>query len=107
MLRRTLACLFLTTLAAGCGGGSAARPGAWTPSGEVKPFDGDARIVPSRDHAEAVIKHQREDHCGQRLVEVRCEDRTSSWECRYRTAPAAGSTSIPKRAAQELSVACP
>lgn len=78
-----------------------------TPGREVKRFDGDAWIVESREHAEAVIKHQREDHCKKRLVEVRCEDRGSAWACRYRTTEAAGSTSIAKRASQGQSVSCP
>lgn len=84
----------------GCGGSDTETPDteplAYTPRKDIKNFNGDVAPGESKQHAEAIITHQREDHCGQRLIEVRCEEQASQWLCDWRTDQGRGSTSLEK-----------
>jgi hypothetical protein len=90
------AVLSLLVVVPGCGGSDEGDSG-WTPRAAVKDFDGDVAPGENIRRAEAIIRHHREDHCGQRLVEVLCEERTSRWDCRWRTDEGDGSTLLEKR----------
>jgi hypothetical protein len=83
-------------VASGCGGGSDADQAGWTPRAQIQDWGGDTAPGENIRHAEAIVKHQREDHCEQRLIEVRCEERATRWDCRWRTERGEGSTLLEK-----------
>jgi len=90
---------------AGCGG-SADNDPVWTPRNDVKNFNGDVAPGDNVHRAEAIVRHQREDHCGQRLIEVRCEEQASSWRCEWRTDQGDGSTRLQKHPPHGIPVSC-
>jgi len=98
----------IALLVGGCGGQAAHRSQTgFTPSASVQPFNGDVSPGDSRAHAEAIVKHQRETHCGERLLDVRCEERATSWTCRWHVEGGAGFTLIKKHALGGIPVHCP
>ncbi|MCW3016705.1 MAG: hypothetical protein JWO02_3797 [Solirubrobacterales bacterium] len=96
-----LVVLVATAVATAIGCGEAAKPAdspqQSTPAALVEPLPGHPRIVSSPVQAEAVIRHQREDHCRQKLVEVRCVPRADEWYCDWRTTDGTGFTRVPER----------
>lgn len=91
---------------AACGGSGEKPEPRWTPGEAVKPLPGDPRAVPSRDAAEAVIKHQMQDHCSKQLIEVRCLPRADAWNCEYRTNTGLGEVQIPRQAPDGIPLGC-
>ena len=107
----SLICL-VVLLGCGCGGGSDDDHGVTavkvTPSAEVKQFNGDVSPGNSREHAEAIVKHQREYHCRQRLKDVSCQEEADSWYCRWHTSEGSGATSLEKDSGgRGIPVSCP
>jgi hypothetical protein len=83
-------------LAPGCAGSDGDDAG-WTPRSEVADFDGDIAPGDNIKRAEAIVRHHREDHCGQDLFEVRCKERATRWLCDWRDDQGDGSSLLEKR----------
>jgi hypothetical protein len=89
---------------AGCGG-EARKPApenpvpeGWTPASQLSPaVSRDTLDLSSRRKAEGLVKHQRNEHCGQHLVAVRCSRTASGWLCRWKTTGPSGTTRFPRR----------
>lgn len=107
----SLALALMLAALVGCGDDDqpATRGGSgWTPRAEISmSLDGDVAPGENRQHAEAIIRHQREDHCRQRLMRVRCTERATDWDCRWETNKRDGRTRLEKDPDGGIPVSCP
>ena len=88
------ALLCATAAIVSCGGSSSNDYGAWLkPAAELPPHP---FPVATEREAARVVRHQLEDHCGQRFIEARCRETAMAWECEYRSGDAVHRTSIDK-----------
>jgi hypothetical protein len=66
----------------------------------------DVDDVATRVLAEGLVKHQREEHCQQRLVAVRCLRAAGGWDCRWVTDAGPGTTHLQRRYSGGIPVTC-
>jgi hypothetical protein len=88
------------SLTFGCGGDRAANesiPAGWTAAAAIPTtLTRDFKSVGTVERARGLIRHQREEHCHQRLIAVRCTPSAMGWTCLWQTDDGTGRTTLLK-----------
>jgi len=93
----------LLTVLASCGGSETPDapnpvPQGWTPASQLSAnLARDIFDLSSRRKAEGLVKHQRNTHCHQHLVAVRCDRTADGWLCRWKAKETTGTSRFPRR----------